>query len=306
MKKWQIIQLSPKQVLTTALLAANLVCLGLLLPEITPFNLTAYGAGSQCALPSSEAGQRASNGLVSAGTSITGFGNNYGVCIVGDGAVIKDFFLQQNSSYIKLKGTYYDQAKTVPGVITKIQTVEEAGHTQDSPEVKLNGNADESNLFNYTQDFLIDDDFQNGSKQPGIFFIDKNLIITNNITFTSPNIPTLAFIVGGDVYIDTDVTQIDAVIISSGKVYTASNTSAANKTCLKSSVATKSDGTTISQLVINGSLISIGPPNTVSLFLCRNLQFNDEPTEVIQSLPKYYVNLKDAFSLTLEVRQELN
>ncbi len=86
----------------------------------------------------------------------------------------------------------------------------------------------------------------------GTLWVKGNLTIGKNITyggiggFTNPkNLPNFAIFVDGDVTIDQSVTQIDAMIIATGKIYT----------CTQSSVVT---GACSNPLKINGLLASKG------------------------------------------------
>ncbi|MBU1000252.1 hypothetical protein KKE78_02560, partial [Patescibacteria group bacterium] len=105
--------------------------------------------------------------------------------------------------------------------------------------------------------------------------------------------------VGGNVLIDKSVTQVDAVIISSGKIYTATNASAnpiAITTCSSSSVPA-------GQLVVNGSLISLDSSKPIEF--CRKLANNSQPAEQIIHQPKYLIILRNLFADTMEKWSEI-
>lgn len=124
----------------------------------------------------------------------------------------------------------------------------------------------------------------------GIIFTDGNLTINTNLTYTNEN-AGLVFIAQGDIIINPSVTRIDAVLIASGHIYTAGANCSHNTPV------------TASQLIINGSLISLTSNNNIEF--CRNLSNNNNPAEVINQQPKYLVILKDLFADTLQKWSEI-
>lgn len=132
-----------------------------------------------------------------------------------------------------------------------------------------------------------------------VIFIKGNLNITGNITYADTDpYSGLVFIVSGDININSDVTQVNAVLISHSRICTAYLVSS----CL--------DGSTITpQLVVNGSLISLNRTNLPSgdsaIKLVRNLAINNQPAEVINKQAKYLYILKDGlFTKDLILIQE--
>lgn len=132
---------------------------------------------------------------------------------------------------------------------------------------------------------------------PGVIFVSKtnetdgNLNINTNLTNTNDK-TGLLFVVEGNVLIDKSVTRIDAVIISSGAIYTATDKSATppTTTCDTSLVNVANN------LTINGSLISLDPG---AIIFCRTLTTNVQAAEKIVHQPKYLVILRDLFADTL-------
>jgi len=118
---------------------------------------------------------------------------------------------------------------------------------------------------------------------------DGNLNINTNLTNTNAD-TGLVFVVEGNVNIDPGVTQIDAVIISGGKIYTA------GANCGRSSVETTN------ALTVNGSLISLG---TDQIIFCRTFINNTAATEIINQEPKYLVILRDLLSETSQTWSEI-
>lgn len=131
--------------------------------------------------------------------------------------------------------------------------------------------------------------------QTGVIFVDGNLTINpsnNKLTHGSAT-SGLVFVVKEDVYIDTSVTQVDAVIIAEGTIYTAASP---GHSCATSAV-------TASTLTINGSLISLNPDKPIKF--CRKLSDNSQPAEVINHQVKYLVILRDLLSDTYQKWSEI-
>lgn len=138
--------------------------------------------------------------------------------------------------------------------------------------------------------------------QTGLIFVDGNLSIGPNLPGNrlafGVNTSGLVFIVKGDVFIDPSVIQVNAVIISSGTIYTAAST---GSTCSRSSPVSTN------QLIINGSLISINPDKPIQF--CRTLpsgQNNTTAAERINAQPKYLVVLRNLLSETYEKWAEID
>ncbi|MDD5147691.1 MAG: hypothetical protein PHV63_04055 [Candidatus Daviesbacteria bacterium] len=145
-------------------------------------------------------------------------------------------------------------------------------------------------LYHITGDLTIESNMTVG--KTGVIFIDGNLSINTNLTHTSSN-AGLVLAAKGDVTINPSVTRIDAVIISSGKIYTAG------------SGCNHGSPVTASQLIINGSLISLDSNKNIEF--CRTLGSNNTttPTEQIIQQPKYLVILRNLFSQTYQKWEEI-
>ena len=158
----------------------------------------------------------------------------------------------------------------------------------------------------------------NSGTQSGVVFVDGNLTFTGNYCYGATGATTGAgdncssasspsgtigavFIVRGDLNIAPSVTRIDAVLISEGIIYTA------GAGCSLPAPATPG---TNSQLVINGSLISlkqppITDPNASYIRFCRKLSNNTLAAEIINHQPKYVVILRHLLSDTLQRWSEI-
>jgi len=138
-------------------------------------------------------------------------------------------------------------------------------------------------------------------RRPVVVFVDNDISINHNIVANSnpvvANQSGLVLVAKGNIKIDQSVTRIDAILISQGIIYTASQN---GSNCTPNSVAAQ-------QLVINGSLISINPNlNTQAIIFCRTLPVNFQtPAELIVQQHKYIVILRDIFSQNLRVFQEI-
>ena len=97
-------------------------------------------------------------------------------------------------------------------------------------------------------------------------------------------------VVKNNVNIDVGVKQIDAVIMSAGKIYTAGSGCATNNV------------ETTNALIVNGSLISLDPG---AIVFCRTLTNNSQAAERIYQQPKYLVILRNLFADTLQKWSEI-
>lgn len=119
-----------------------------------------------------------------------------------------------------------------------------------------------------------------------VIFVPGNLDINANLVYHTPGSANdgcggLVFIVRDNVNIASTVTQIDAVIISQGIIYTAN---AGCSTSLSNNAPA---------LTINGSLISLNKNDSVPIKFCRSLANNNQPAEIINHQPKYLVLLRN-------------
>ena len=253
-----------------------------------PYSLPSTNAQTAAVCPGKNA-----TGLLSA-PNISGFGTSSGACNQDPSSAFAPYKIP---TYDDLKSLYYTQSK--------------------SNKTPISGAADQSNLsatidtvYSITGDLDISGNPPPGTNGTFVVFVGGNLNIrAGKFTYGNEN-SGIVFIVKGNVYIAYSVTQIDAVIISSGTIYTASPLTSSS--CAKNAVTT-------SQLTINGSLISMyqdspqattcsvdpvkaGCPNIV---FCRSLAINDRPSELINHQVKYLVILRNLMSDTLQRWSEI-
>ncbi len=143
----------------------------------------------------------------------------------------------------------------------------------------------------------------NAGTGSGLVFVDGNLNFTGNYCYRgdgstdcSSSIPPspligVVFVVSKDVIIAPEVTRIDAVIISYGKIFTAG------------ALCSQLTPVLSSQLIINGSLISLDQNNKIEF--CRTLSDNSLPAEKIVQQPKYLVILRHLMSDTYQKWSEI-
>lgn len=230
---------------------------------------------------------RIKDGLIStpAFSGTSNFGSNTGECVISN---LASLIPDNVPTYDSLKSRYYTQTQAT-------QSPPNGGATISSPA--------NNTVYNYTNAAGV-------SVGPltytgtAVIFIDNSLSITGDITGSING--GLVFVVGGDVNIAQNVTTINAVIISSGTIYTAGAGCSTNIT-------------PANKLTINGSLISIykDQPQTFSctsasppagcpkINFCRTLNNNFNPAEEIIIQPKYLVILKDLFADTVQKWSEI-
>lgn len=143
-------------------------------------------------------------------------------------------------------------------------------------------------IYNVSGDLILDGNIT--VNETGIILVDGNLSINTNLTHDNKN-AGLVFVVKGDIIIAPSLTRIDAVMISSGTIYTA------GAGCEINSVASTES------LIINGSLISLDSQKPIRF--CRTMLDNNQPAEKINQQPKYLVILRDLYSDTLEKWSEI-
>ncbi len=186
-------------------------------------------------------------------------------------------------SYDDLKSIYYTQSKA-----TKISATDTT--------ISSSSIADKT-VYNYTSTAGVS--IASAFSYTGItsiVFVDKDLSINGNITGANSS-DGLVLVVGGNINIAATVTQIDAVLIAQGTIYTAP--ASAPATCAKSNV------TTTYPLTINGSLISLD--STKPIIFCRTLADTTQllAAEKIIQQPKYLVILRNLMSQTLQKWSEV-
>ena len=224
---------------------------------------------------------RVKSGLISAPNIEPNFGNPEGRCVVDPKAAFAPYEIDP---YEDLKSKYYTQAKS-SALVNKVDPIKTPFTLGDfNSAMTAQGDA----LFLVQGDLTIDaSNFPTTlPNKSAVIFVEENLSITKDITFGENN-TGLVFVVKGDVIINPSVTLINAVIISSGTIYTA------GANCATSSVTEVSPGTPISPLTINGSLVSINPGKII---FCRALNNNNSPAEIINQQSKYLVILRNLYS----------
>lgn len=220
-----------------------------------------------------------SNGLVTT-PSVAGKFATSGGCIVDSKVIFLPFKIP---TYDELKSLYFTQAKS-SSFATKEAVLQ---GDKDQGDIPLTGRND--HLYNVNGNLTISGNIPGG--QTGVVFVDQDLTINpHSHRLTTPDNAGLVFVVGGNVIIDPEVTQIDAVIIAQGAIYTA------GLNCGPSRVIT-------SPLTINGSLIALSEQNLIKF--CRKLPINTPPAEIINQQPKYLILLRNLFSVTTQKWSEV-
>lgn len=210
------------------------------------------------------------------------FGNFDRNCIYDPKAAYAPFRIPK---YEELKNNFFTQARITSGI------------------TKINGQyAGQGLTFDGANDFLIN--YTNSvdltsavgpanNGKTAIIFIDGDLTINTNQPYNSPG-GGVVYVVKGNVYIQQTVTRIDAILISSGIIYTA----------WTGSGDSGQGYLTTNQLVINGSLISLTEDKSINF---RRTLFDNrtDPAEVINQQAKYLVILKKLFSETLSISSQI-
>lgn len=257
----------------------------LFLPTIN-YQLPTVSAQTACLTQSPN--PRVMGGLITTPSfsGMNNFGNDTGICVTDPKAAFAPYNIP---TYEDLKSMYFDQSKS-----TRKST--RSGDTNQGHITGLVQASDTDRLIYVNGSLTISGGgFLNGKPTiPIVIFVQNDLTINNNLNFAynSPN-GGLVFVVGGDVSIDEGITQINAVIISAGTIYTA------DSDCSTSSVEV---GDNTNALTINGSLISLDPG---SIVFCRTLTDNSSPAEIISHQPKYLVILRNLFADTLQKWSEI-
>lgn len=233
------------------------------------------------ACPSQSPNPRVQNGLISANTVSNKFSNPTGQCATGNQTSFAPFKIP---SYADLKSLYYTQSKSSSKQPTSISSL---------PSFSGDG------IYTTSTNLTISASPTGSGTE--VIFVEGNLTIGPMASGTQFNYGSgnsgIVFVVQGDVNIAQSVTQIDAVIISSGIIRTAGST------CTQNSY----DASTTGALTINGSLISLNQTNANPIVFCRALLTtnNHAPAEQINQQPKYLVILRDLFSDTLQKWSEI-
>lgn len=191
-------------------------------------------------------------------------------------------------TYDDLTSAYYNQKKSIPNILVKHDPL---SNDRTDGDIGLTSSSD--HLYYVNGNLNINSNIP--GSQTGVIFVEGNLTINpSSKKLKTGNSTGLVFIVKGNVYIDPSVTEIDAIIISSGNIYTAGTT-----TCETSTVPVTQ------ALTVNGSLITIG--ETSKVVFCRKIDSAiAEPAEIINHQPKYFVILRNIYSDTLQRWSEIS
>ena len=198
------------------------------------------------------------------GTTATG-----GACVTGD---VSNFLSYDIRDYAFLKSKYYTLTKAT-------KTPFSSGFPAISDGVYLWTGVGDLNIPSSIS-----------GAGTGVIFTDGAINISNNINYGSGT-SGLVLVAGGDINIASNVTTINAVLISSGTIYTA------DAGCGTNSVGP------VSALIVNGSIVSLNkdaPPK-----FCRFLSNDTVAAETINQQPKYLVLLRKLFAETLQIWKEL-
>lgn len=233
----------------------------------------APGPGGGVPCPIQAINPRVINGLISAPDPGSNFGNSNATCVTGDQATFVPFKIP---GYNDLKSIYFTQSKVLNKPTNTGATL--AAVTDGYIYNYTNAAGISTGAYNYTGTAVV--------------FINGSLSINGNITGTADK--GLVLVVGEDVNIASGVTQINAVIIAGGRIYTA------GAGCSLPPPATAG---TDSQLIVYGSLISLD--STRPIQFCRKLADNNQAAELINNEPKYLVILRDLYSDTLQKWSEI-
>lgn len=216
-------------------------------------------------------------GLVTAPSLSGKFGTSAtGACITDSKVAFAPFKIP---TFADLKSTYFDQQSKLP------------------QNTSLPSNFSGDGIYYLSGDLTISSaspfPMGNGTE---VIFVNGKLTISQDIKYHSSDaLGGVVFVVGGEVWIDSTVTQIDAVIISSSTIYTGIF---ASSKCQTSDILT-------SPLVINGSLISLNADSPT--IFCRKLVDNQlGAAEIINAQAKYLVVLRDLMSDTLQKWSEID
>jgi hypothetical protein len=244
-----------------------LIAFFLLYPN--PYTLTPSFAQAGCSVQSSN--PRVVNGLISApALSSDKFGNLSGNCAVDLTKVTIAPY--EVPTYEKLKLQYYTK--------TKASRQEVASNSISS--------VTDGTVYLYINPAVAVGPFSYSST--AVIFIDNSLTIYGNVTSTTGT--GLVFVVKGDINIAPTVTQIDAVLISEGKIYTA------GASCNTNTVSAGS-------LTVNGSIVSLNSVDSTPLKFCRTLIDNSTPSEKVIHQPKYLVILRNIFATNEQFWSEI-
>lgn len=241
-------------------------------------------------------------GLITTPGTVAGLDNPSGTCIINDAAA--EIFLDRAKitnvqTYTDLKNTYFTKARVTSPAQKKYN------HNAFTPP---SGDALYEVTGNLTAGGTYDPPVFTGIGTQ-IYFIDGNLTIDNNLIYSNPN-GGIVFVVQGNINIYSGVTRVDAVLIAqgvdaSGLSIPPSGQNTPYTICTNYESNNCADPTTTSsQLVVNGSLISLNKDQTTtpsSIKFKRTLADNTQPAEKVNAQPKYLIILKGLMSSDLLV-----
>jgi len=220
-------------------------------------------------------------GLISA-LSVGGgtFGNSAQTCVLDPQSVYREFKVP---SYTDLEDQFFTLSRSTAKKSSQIGT----------GTINFSGNG----IYLQTSSLSMSGPVAGSGVQ--IIFVRGDLNITDNINYAGTNPDSgIVFVVSGNINIYSNVTRVNAVLISSGIICTAYESGA----CLT--------GTTITpRLTIDGSLISLNKtdlaPGTSAIKMVRNLANNILSAEKINKQPKYlYILRNGLFTKDLVLTEE--
>lgn len=218
-------------------------------------------------------------GLLSAVGTIAGnTGNVNQICVTGtEEASYREFKVP---SYQDLEDQYYS---------LNLSGYKKTIAPPQSPSGTLNFSTTGNGIYVQNGNLAINSASGTGVQ---VIFVRGNLNINGNITYANNDINSgLVFIVRDNIYIAPSVTQVNAVLIVVGQ-----NNATTGIICTSWNGTACANVPPASQLVINGSLISLNKYNLTSpesaIKLVRDLNVNDRAAEVINKQTKFLYILR--------------
>jgi hypothetical protein len=261
-------------------------------PEVIPSPLPGDTASRICT-PQSDTTARATDLITTPNLVGNKFSNTQGICATnttgGPSIAIPSSKIE---SYNTLKAAYFTKVNPESTASFEKTTANcgSNGIVCDQSKIGLTGSKD--HIYLVPSDLTISNNIGGGGTQTGVIFVQGDLNINTDIKDSSN--PALVFIVQKNVLINPNVTQIDAMIIAEGKIYTAAISG--TPACV-----TGASGA----LTINGSLISLNQVDNKAIFFCRDFTDDTLPAEKILAEPKYFIALKDMFSENRQMWSEI-